>query len=166
MALFPAVYTGLVVVSPLLRAAGHPRAGLFVFSLFHGLCHQFPWRTIFVEGYPMAVCARCFALAASLAAGAVLAGRVAAFEATARRTRASDSPAASPARRLRLSFAGMCAAAVPMAIDGFTQLFGLRESTNTLRVITGCLLGLAVAFWVVPHLYDAFDEQRRNYFHV
>ena len=33
---------------------------------------------------------------------------------------------------------------VPGGIDGTTQLFGERESTNTIRVLTGLLLGIGV----------------------
>ncbi len=90
----------------------------------------------------MAVCARCFALGASLVLGGFLAARL--------------------PRRFRVSFPAMCVAAIPMALDGFTQLFGFRESTNTLRVLTGGLSGAAVAFWIVPTLYDAFDEIRKT----
>lgn len=31
---------------------------------------------------------------------------------------------------------------LPTALDGFTQLFGMRESNNRLRVVTGILLGI------------------------
>lgn len=40
----------------------------------------------------------------------------------------------------------------PMALDGFTQLFGWRESTWELRVLTGLLFGLASAWLVLPRL--------------
>ncbi|MBV9169420.1 MAG: DUF2085 domain-containing protein [Chloroflexi bacterium] len=39
---------------------------------------------------------------------------------------------------------------LPMAIDGFTQLFGWRESTWELRVITGVLFGFASAWLIYP----------------
>jgi uncharacterized membrane protein len=45
---------------------------------------------------------------------------------------------------------------LPMALDGFTQLFGWRESTWELRVVTGLLFGLASAWLVLPRLDDAF----------
>ena len=41
-------------------------------------------------------------------------------------------------------------AAVPMAIDGTTQLLGLRESTNLLRFLTGSLLGFVCAYYLIP----------------
>ena len=48
---------------------------------------------------------------------------------------------------------------LPMAIDGFTQLFGWRESTWELRVITGLLFGLASAWLVLPRLDASFGLQ-------
>jgi uncharacterized membrane protein len=45
---------------------------------------------------------------------------------------------------------------LPMALDGFTQLFGWRESTWELRVFTGLLFGLASAWLVLPRLDDSF----------
>jgi len=147
--LMPALYTALAVASPLLRAYGHPAAGTAVFALFHGWCHQLPSRSLFLDGYPMAVCSRCFSLGASVVVAGLLSARIAAF---------GTFP-----RHFRVPFWGIGLAAVPMALDGFSQLFGLRESNNTLRVITGCLLGGAVAFWAIPALYDAFDEIKKTH---
>jgi uncharacterized membrane protein len=146
----PAIYLAAVVGSPLAIAAGHPRLGAMLFAAFHGWCHQRPDRTIFVLGNPMAVCARCFALAAGVAGGALVAGRIAAIEGPREGGRTWKAP-----------FWTMCLAMVPMALDGISQLAGVRESTNPLRVATGLLLGGAVALWTIPVLYDAFDEQRR-----
>ncbi|WP_124728776.1 DUF2085 domain-containing protein [Staphylospora marina] len=38
---------------------------------------------------------------------------------------------------------------IPMLIDGFTQKWGWRESTNVLRVVTGLLSGLGLSILVV-----------------
>lgn len=43
-------------------------------------------------------------------------------------------------------------AMVPIALDGGTQLVGLRESTNELRLLTGAIVGFACAFYLVPLL--------------
>ena len=48
---------------------------------------------------------------------------------------------------------------LPMALDGFTQLFGWRESTWELRVLTGLLFGLASGWLVLPRLDAAFGLQ-------
>ena len=41
-------------------------------------------------------------------------------------------------------------AILPMAVDGITQMFGWRESTWELRVITGTLFGLGNVWFVLP----------------
>jgi uncharacterized membrane protein len=66
------------------------------------------------------------------------------------------------ARRRELrpaSFALYAVLVVPMALDGFTQLFGWRESTWQLRVTTGLLFGLASGWLVLPRLDLAFGRQ-------
>ena len=139
----PLVYLAGVLAPPLLTHAGHESIAGTVFPLFRGFCHQMPHRTLHIAGEPMAVCARCFALAAGLAATGIAVGRAWAF-----------------GHRVRVPAWAIALAAVPMALDGFSQLFGFRESTNTLRVLTGLLLGAAVSLWSVPTVLNAFDEIR------
>jgi uncharacterized membrane protein len=52
-------------------------------------------------------------------------------------------------------------ALIPIAIDGGTQLIGLRESTNTLRLITGAIAGFAVPFFLIPLLYYFLPVMKR-----
>lgn len=49
-------------------------------------------------------------------------------------------------------------ALVPMALDGITQLLGLRTSTPLLRSLTGGIFGAATALLVLPHLDAGFRE--------
>ncbi|VVB58449.1 Uncharacterised protein [Candidatus Anstonella stagnisolia] len=51
-------------------------------------------------------------------------------------------------------------ALIPIAIDGTTQLFTLRESTNTLRLITGAIAGFAIPFYLLPMLNMAAGNIR------
>lgn len=46
----------------------------------------------------------------------------------------------------------LVAAAIPIAIDGGTQLVGLRESSNLLRILTGAIIGFALPFYILPML--------------
>jgi uncharacterized membrane protein len=50
--------------------------------------------------------------------------------------------------------------AAPVAIDGLTQVTGLRESTTTLRVITGAFLGAGICWLLFPYLEIGFAEMR------
>jgi uncharacterized membrane protein len=47
-------------------------------------------------------------------------------------------------------------AALPLAVDGLTQLTGLRESTWELRVATGVLFSAGLGWYVLPHLDAGF----------
>ena len=49
---------------------------------------------------------------------------------------------------------------LPMAVDGFTQLLGWRESTVELRTLTGALFGLASVWLVYPRVDAAFLVER------
>ena len=44
------------------------------------------------------------------------------------------------------------AALVPVGLDGLTQLVGLRQSTNTLRMLTGAIAGIVLPFYIIPML--------------
>jgi len=67
------------------------------------------------------------------------------------------------ARRRAIKPLGFVAYAVlilPMAIDGFTQTFGWRESTWELRVITGALFGAASAWLLLPRFAAMAARER------
>ena len=101
--------------------------------MFRAFCHGIPQRCLQLWNVPMPICARCTAIYAGLLAGIVL------FLILPRLQ-------AHIARRI-LAFA-----AVPMFIDGITQLATLRESTNLLRIETGLLAGAAFAFWALSEV--------------
>lgn len=98
--------------------------------LFRLMCHGRPERCLDLFGAPMPICARCTGIYLGLIAGFAVywlfrwasekALRVAAF-----------------------------IALTPLAVDGLTQLTGLRESTNGLRVATGVVAGLAFGLWIL-----------------
>jgi uncharacterized membrane protein len=50
----------------------------------------------------------------------------------------------------------LVAAAIPIAIDGTTQLVGLRESTNFLRLVTGAIIGVVLPFYILPILNSLY----------
>jgi uncharacterized membrane protein len=47
---------------------------------------------------------------------------------------------------------------LPMAVDGLTQLVGLRESTPFLRTLTGSLFGIGSAWLVLTYIEASFRE--------
>jgi len=98
--------------------------------LFRLVCHGIPRRCLTLWNVPMPICARCTAIYGGALAGLVLMRML-------------------PAMSERAARIGMAIAATPLAIDGLTQLTTLRESTNTLRLITGVLGGIGFALWAL-----------------
>ncbi len=104
--------------------------------LFRFMCHGIPERCLLLFGVPMPICARCVGVYAGLLAGlwiaaAAIARRVSIF----------------PRERVMRIVAFV--AITPLGIDGLTQLVGLRESTNPLRIATGIVAGFAFGMWIL-----------------
>ena len=99
-------------------------------SLFRFTCHGMVQRSLELFGAPMPICARCTGIYLGMLAGLALFWLI-------------------PFLRERVMRLFAFAALVPLGIDGLTQLFGLRESTNDLRMATGLIAGLAFGLWVL-----------------
>jgi len=98
--------------------------------VFRLLCHGIVERCLTVFGVPMPICARCVGIYVGLLAGFV------AFMAV-------------PWVGERMMRIASLVAVTPLAIDGLTQLTGLRESTNPLRIATGLAAGVACGMWLL-----------------
>lgn len=130
---------GLPLLAPTLESSGHHRLASLIYDPFSLICHQLPERSFHIFGYKMAYCERCFAIyGATLLLGLIYGA-----------SRRSMRPA---------TILEAVVLSIPMAIDGFTQLFGWRESTWELRVVTGSLFALAIAWFVFPRLQSGFAE--------
>lgn len=103
--------------------------------LFRVFCHGIPERCLYLWNVPMPICARCTA---------IYVGLIASFAVFLILPRMTERAA-----RIVLG-----AAAIPMAIDGLTQLAGLRVSTNPLRIETGLVLGIAFGIWALSAIED------------
>lgn len=98
--------------------------------LFRIMCHGMAERSLALFGTPMPLCARCVGIYAGMLAG------ILAFWAV-------------PLLRERVMRVFALVAVAPLAIDGLTQLTGLRESTNPLRLATGAIAGMAFGLWIL-----------------
>lgn len=133
------LFAGLPLLAPWLLAHDQAALGQLIMAAYALLCHQMPERSFVVWGQQMAYCQRNTAIYTTL----LLAGL--GFILVRHRPRP-------------LRWAGFLALITPMAIDGFTQLFGLRESTWELRVIIGTLFGIASVWLIYPHLQIGMAE--------
>ncbi len=126
----------LVVLAPYLASIGSPLAG-FVYLMFKPLCHQLPQRSFFLFGHKLAVCARCTGVYLGLFVGGVFAALLLSFG-------AMQKP---------LGMGVFLVALAPAFVDGTTQLVGLRQSTNVLRLATGFLAGAAVSVTLYSRIF-------------
>ncbi len=98
--------------------------------LFRMMCHGKVERCLALFGVPMPICARCTGIYLGML-GALLAFRI------------------IPLLRERVMRKVAFVAILPLALDGLTQLTGLRESVNPLRIATGVVAGLAFGLWIL-----------------
>jgi uncharacterized membrane protein len=166
-----AVWAGLPVAAPALMAAGWPGPALLIYTLYQTACHQWPGRSYFLfgpqlvysmeelqaggvgmardflgnaaMGFKVAYCERDFAIYTSV----LLAGLL--YAALRRRARP-------------LPWAVFLVCLAPIAVDGFSQLFGWRESSWELRTLTGALTGFAGVWLVYPRIAEALAPRGRR----
>jgi uncharacterized membrane protein len=128
---FLLVFASLPVLAPLLRAGTMTGSADAIVRAYSLVCHQLPGRSYFLLGYQMAYCERDTAIYATMALSGLLWARF--------------------YRRLpRLHWGLFLLRMLPMALDGFSQLAGLRESTWELRTATGALFGVACVWFGFP----------------
>ena len=143
LALFIALYAGLPFLAPILMANGYTMPANLIYSVYQFLCHQLPSRSYFVDGYQVAYCERDAAIYTTLLAATLLFPLV--------RSRLKPLP-----------WQWYLVLLTPMAIDGLTQLVGLRFSSWQLRTVTGVLFGLGTAWLALPYVEEAFQDIRKS----
>ena len=133
-------WCALILLAPLLSIADGPvqaaARGLYLF--FGQICHQLDDRSFHLMGHPVAVCARCSGIYFGFLAGTIL------------------HPLAVRWLRLPLPARSvLLAGAAPMLLDVAAGVFGLHETTNILRVVTGAWFGIAAPWCILPSLIEA-----------
>ena len=116
----------------------------FIYSAGDRLCHEKSERSLFINGNQMPFCSRCTAIWIGIAIGLFL---------------MIFYKIEFDEKILLILLIGI----TPLAIDGFGQLFGLWESTNYIRVLTGLLTGFVtgLAFGVIIDEFKGMYETRK-----
>lgn len=200
---FILMYVGLPIVAPVLMKSGATLPANVIYTIYKPLCHQFGFRSFFLFGeqpyyplaeagipgiktfeevtgftdlhnpaalsrwqareltgnetigYKMALCERDMAIYGAILLFGIL------YAVLGRRLK--------PLHWMLWILIGM----VPIALDGFSQLFSqiewtwlqallpYRESTPFLRVLTGALFGFATAWFAYPHMEESMAETRQ-----
>lgn len=142
-ALLLTVFLGIIVLAaisiPFLSYLGLDSISKPIFYLLHTICAQIPSHSFYVLGHQLGMCARNFSIYASMFAGAL------AFVLTRKRLPG-------------IPWWVWVLMTLPIAVDGLTQMFGLRESTWELRVLTGTLFGLGNMWFALPLLQKLLNE--------
>jgi uncharacterized membrane protein len=108
-----------------------------IYTFFSYICHQQPERSLHFDGHPLAVCSRCFGVYFGLFAGLAVYPL----------WRKIEEVEPLPRFWLFLSL-------VPIGIDWSLTIFGIWENTHLSRFITGLILGVACATFIVPALVE------------
>lgn len=134
---------GLILLAtvsvPILAFFGLDSIAKPIFSALHLICAQIPSHSFYMLGHQLGMCARNISIYGSMFVGAII------FQASKKR------------------FPGIPwwlwgLMLLPIAWDGLTQMFGLRESTWELRVLTGSLFGLGNVWFALPFLQKTINE--------
>lgn len=126
------IFLGAFLV-PLLNRLGQTWIAGPMFAAYRLLCVQNPDHSYFIFGYQMAMDQRMTAIMGSIFGAGI------AFPLVGGRLRP-------------LNWRWYLLLLVPIAVDGFTQLFGWRHSNWQLRTITGVLFGVANVWLAYPYV--------------
>lgn len=169
------LYTILPFIAPTLMNIGWVTPARVIYGIYSFTCHQLPDHSYFLFGktpvplaqelmasgapdeanlllfrsfignpeigYKVALCERDIAIYGSV----FIAGLIFAFLRERGRVRA-------PSLKVYLLFL------IPIAVDGLTQLVGLRESNWWLRTVTGAIFGVASVWLAYPYVEDAMQD--------
>lgn len=173
------MFIALPFAAPVLMRAGLPGAARIFYTIYFPTCHQLPDRSYFLFGdqivytldelesagvladssilqrrryigdetlgYKVAICERDLAIYGSMFVGGLI------FAVVRKRRRIVKLPI-----KIYLLFM------LPIAIDGLSQLFGLRTSNWFLRTLTGSLFGLATIWLAYPYVQESMDDIERT----
>lgn len=131
------VWFALILLAPSAEMFGLSNISQPIYSFFGYLCHQMPSRTFHIEDHALAVCSRCFGVYSGLLLGVIIYPFF--------RTITDTEPL--PRFWLFLSL-------VPIGIDWSLGAFGIWENTFLSRSVTGLILGVACAVFIVPALVE------------
>lgn len=146
-ALVITIFLGIIVLAalsvPFLTYFGMDGISKPIFYTLHLICAQIPSHSFYIMGHQLGMCARNMSIYSSMFAGGLI------F-------------LLSKKRLPGIPWWLWVLFILPMAYDGLTQMFGLRESTWELRVITGTLFGIANMWFALPLVQRTLKEALLN----
>lgn len=110
-------------------------ASRLTYTLGDVICHQRASRSLFINGNQMPVCSRCFAIFLSFGLSLLLLSFI----------------------KLKLPPYVYLATLLPLFVDGTLQLLTTYESTNLVRIVSGCLAGFGSAYLLAESIRSQSD---------
>lgn len=129
----------LALSVPFLSYLGLDALSKPIFFTLHYICAQIPSHSFYIFGHQLGLCARNLSIYSSMFIGSLI------F-------------ALSKKRMPGIPWWIWVLMIIPIAWDGLTQMFGLRESTWMLRVITGSLFGFGNVWFALPLMQKSLTE--------
>lgn len=132
------VWAALIVVAPAAKLVGVEAISSPLLAFYEFICHRIPDRSFHIAGEQFGVCSRCFGVYLGLFIG---------FAVYPLWRRVEE---VEPIARFWLFLS-----IIPIAIDWSLTVFGIWENTQASRFLTGLILGIACATFIVPALVEA-----------
>jgi uncharacterized membrane protein len=127
------IIVGAALSVPLLTYLGVNEIAKPIFFSLHLICAQIPSHSFYILGHQLGMCARNMGIYSSMFIGGLVFIQ-------------------SKKRLPGIPWWVWVLMILPMAYDGLTQMFGLRESTWELRVLTGVLFGFGNMWFALPFI--------------
>jgi uncharacterized membrane protein len=131
------IWLALIIVAPIFEASGIKSISEPLYSFYSWICHQIDSRSFHYHEEKFAVCARCFGVYAGFWLGLLIYPIFRKLENT------------EPFSRIWLFLA-----MIPMGIDFSLTFFEIWENTHLSRSVTGGILGIACAIFMIPALVE------------
>ena len=131
------IWVFAIILAPLAQANGFAAISSPLYHFFGFVCHQIADRSFHVEGEQFGVCSRCFGVYFGLLFGFAIYPLWRRIEET------------EPVARFWLFLS-----LIPIAIDWSLTVFGIWENTQISRFVTGLILGVSCATFIVPALVE------------
>ncbi len=127
----------LILLAPLAEANNLTNISNPIYKFFGYICHQMPSRSFYIENHSFAVCSRCFGVYGGLLFGFLAYPFFNSIEEI------------EPLPRFWLFLA-----LIPMGLDWSLGFFGVWENTHLSRFLTGLILGITCAVFIIPALIE------------
>ena len=135
----------VIVFAPVALENGWLGLSSPIYGFFSYACHQLADRSLYFDGHPLAVCSRCFGVYFGLLAGLAV------------------YPLWRPIEDVEpLARFWLFLSLIPIGVDWSLTVFGIWGNTHASRFITGLILGVTCATYIVPALVEIKRNMSAN----